>query len=516
MQILKERKRQEVKEIFKTCDEFINHIKTINDKINFENLLILDKINEIYNIMLEEEGVIQWIRFDRWLPSKFGFKKSNLLTHDFWLERGWSEEYSTYQISTITKERANIAVKTKIIDKQKIVFNGDEIKIIFKGSEFNSKTYPCCGECGSKLNLVKKNINNVSDIFTYTIIDCSNESCISKNYSKSELYKTFLPKDVANVKLKKINETIKNSNKLCVESWLNKGYTEEEAREKISVIQSNYSNMVNNRFVVSKENLKNNGYSEEEIENITATPTTERYWVNKGLSNDEAKIKVSELQKENSDKLVQKRKDNPELYSATTQTQLGYWVNKGYSDDEAIEKLSDRQTTFSKEICLQKYGEVEGLKRFNKRNSRWKKSIIDGGDLTCGFSKISQELCYKLLENYDIKDRHQIHFGSHNKEYFINLPNNEFYQYDFTDKINKKIIEYNGDIFHGNPKKYKPNDYPNPLRKTITAQEIWVKDARKITVAKEKGFEVLVVWDSEYKNNKQEIINKCIAFLNKK
>ena len=30
------------------------------------------------------------------------------------------------------------------------------------------------------------------------------------------------------------------------------------------------------------------------------------------------------------------------------------------------------------------------------------------------------------------------------------------------------------------------------------------------------GFDVLVIWDSEYKNNKQEIIDKCISFLNKK
>jgi hypothetical protein len=33
----------------------------------------------------------------------------------------------------------------------------------------------------------------------------------------------------------------------------------------------------------------------------------------------------------------------------------------------------------------------------------------------------------------------------------------------------------------------------------------------------EEGFEVLVIWDSEYRwGNKQEIINKCVAFLNKK
>ena len=72
-------------------------------------------------------------------------------------------------------------------------------------------------------------------------------------------------------------------------------------------------------------------------------------------------------------------------------------------------------------------------------------------------------------------------------------------------------------MFHGNPNKYKADDYPHPFRKTITAQEMWDKDKRKLDVAIEEGFEVMVIWDSEYRlGNKQEIINKCIAFLNEK
>ena len=72
-------------------------------------------------------------------------------------------------------------------------------------------------------------------------------------------------------------------------------------------------------------------------------------------------------------------------------------------------------------------------------------------------------------------------------------------------------------MFHGNPKKYKSTDYPHPFRKEITAQEMWNKDKRKLDVAIKKGFDVLVIWDSEYRwGNKQEIINKCIDFLNNK
>jgi G:T-mismatch repair DNA endonuclease (very short patch repair protein) len=42
------------------------------------------------------------------------------------------------------------------------------------------------------------------------------------------------------------------------------------------------------------------------------------------------------------------------------------------------------------------------------------------------------------------------------------------------------------------------------------------KDGKKLFQANEQGFEILVIWDSEYRwGNKQEIINKCINFLTK-
>ena len=71
----------------------------------------------------------------------------------------------------------------------------------------------------------------------------------------------------------------------------------------------------------------------------------------------------------------------------------------------------------------------------------------------------------------------------------------------------------NGDDYHGNPKKYKSDDFPNPFRKDLTAKDIWEKDNKKILIAKNNGFKILVVWDSEYKKNKEEIINKCKEFL---
>ena len=109
----------------------------------------------------------------------------------------------------------------------------------------------------------------------------------------------------------------------------------------------------------------------------------------------------------------------------------------------------------------------------------------------------------------------KVYFATKNKEYFISVKSKGFYVYDFVDLNNKKIIEYNGDEYHANPEKFSKNDYPHPFYKENgpTSEEIWEKDKLKLDIAKSHGFEVLVIWDSEYRKNKKETIKKCLNFL---
>lgn len=79
------------------------------------------------------------------------------------------------------------------------------------------------------------------------------------------------------------------------------------------------------------------------------------------------------------------------------------------------------------------------------------------------------------------------------------------YFYDFC--YCNKIIEYNGDYWHANPRIYNESDI---LTKGKTAKEIWDYDTRKIEFAKNNGYEILIIWDSEYKYDKLKVIDRCI------
>jgi G:T-mismatch repair DNA endonuclease (very short patch repair protein) len=65
------------------------------------------------------------------------------------------------------------------------------------------------------------------------------------------------------------------------------------------------------------------------------------------------------------------------------------------------------------------------------------------------------------------------------------------------------LIEYNGDYWHCNPSKYKENYFNS--KKNKTASEIWEYDKNKLYLAKKEGYYCEVIWETDYKKNKNII-----------
>jgi G:T-mismatch repair DNA endonuclease (very short patch repair protein) len=81
----------------------------------------------------------------------------------------------------------------------------------------------------------------------------------------------------------------------------------------------------------------------------------------------------------------------------------------------------------------------------------------------------------------------------------------------FIPKLNL-IIEFNGDYWHCNPKKYNA-DYYNQV-KGKTAKELWEYDKNKIDLIRSYGYNLEVVWESDL-NEDTTIINKLIKKYDK-
>jgi G:T-mismatch repair DNA endonuclease (very short patch repair protein) len=291
------------------------------------------------------------------------------------------------------------------------------------------------------------------------------------------------------------------------------GICKSEAKEKLSNIQKKikqkrqktYEDYVNENPNYWKENV---GYGVESLMN------------KKGLSRDDAINLYEEISnkvsKANKKWAKDKKENNKEYWSSRTETQLQYWVNKGYSDDEAREILKERQSTFTLEKCIKKYGKDKGTEIFNDRQEKWSSTMekqYQNGEYTrfckSNWSNIELEFIKDLVKVLNLTD----------DEYYSALNGKQFFRrfkeigrtlaYDFV--LDKKIIEFNGDYWHMNPNKYKASYFNKSIQET--AGEKWKIDNEKINLIKKEGYEVLIVWESEYHQNPKETIQKCINFI---
>jgi very-short-patch-repair endonuclease len=192
-------------------------------------------------------------------------------------------------------------------------------------------------------------------------------------------------------------------------------------------------------------------------------------------------------------------------------------ANKGKSIKEKLGEegygnfLKSMKGVFSLEWFVEKYGEKEGKKKHKDRsislskNTHWIKFNKENKK---NWSNISQKLFWEIYHLIKHKYDH-IYFGELNHEFSCGLQSQNF---DFVIRDIKKIIEFNGDKFHGNPEIYESSDIPLKFL-GITAGEIWNNDKNKINKAKNNGYSVLIIWESEYLKNKENTILKCINFI---
>ena len=154
---------------------------------------------------------------------------------------------------------------------------------------------------------------------------------------------------------------------------------------------------------------------------------------------------------------------------------------------------------------LELYGEKEGIKKYDNH----RKHIIENLINSKNKSLISEELFNRLNEK--IKNMDLVYYYSHNKEKFImDDETNKICFYDFTYK--NKIIEFHGDFWHMNPKTYTGNQ--RNKKSQLLASDIWDHDEYKKNLAVKHGNDILIIWESEYRTNKLDIIEKCLTFLN--
>lgn len=186
---------------------------------------------------------------------------------------------------------------------------------------------------------------------------------------------------------------------------------------------------------------------------------------------------------------------------------LEYYIDQ-YGPIDGPIKCREVKDTKSLPFFIKKYGPDEGPIKYGE--SCLKHAMLCNNELR--YSKPSKQLFDQIKEIIlDLE-----YYGPN--ELALSVPAGILSQRAVCPDLfyNEKIIEFNGDLFHANPLKFKGSDTPHPFNKKLTALEIQNKDFERYRYFESMGYEVLVIWESEWTAEQQQVIDKCVQFLTKK
>jgi len=236
-------------------------------------------------------------------------------------------------------------------------------------------------------------------------------------------------------------------------------------------------------------------------------PNKLKYWINQGLTKEEAQQKVIDVQTMRSEKSPAAQK-GAKGYSPRTKE---YWLKQGFTNDEAIQKISELQVGNGLDWYIKRYGKKEGEKRYNVRIKKWlesyKKALENDPTINerkmisfCNASKESLKVFEPVYKKY--KDKVRIYLGvEDNHEYFLRDGKSIVF-YDFAIPQLKIIVEFNGSKFHPNTNVLTENELKNwkSLFSNQNADTVIAKDISKKKIAEHNGYTVITIWDTDDKN----------------
>lgn len=183
---------------------------------------------------------------------------------------------------------------------------------------------------------------------------------------------------------------------------------------------------------------------------------------------------------------------------------LEYFQNKyGETTGKEVYDNICKQKTHNLENFVRRYGVEEGERK-------WLEYVENKP--TTFFSKLSMEM-FEELENQLSTEVYDCRYGE--REYGIyDKVHDRYYKYDFCLHEQKKIIEFNGCYWHADPRIYQSSDvisFPGSSKRY--ASDIWLRDDLKHQCAKRMGFDVFVVWESDFHQNREGVIQECLKFI---
>lgn len=175
---------------------------------------------------------------------------------------------------------------------------------------------------------------------------------------------------------------------------------------------------------------------------------------------------------------------------------LEYFQNL-YGEEEGLRRYSriNSQKVCSLESFIDKYGESLGYSKWMEHSAKH-----------IGYSEKSQTFFNRLCKLLPPDITSKCFYATHGGEQTIALPSGKNALPDFL--LGNKIIEFNGDYWHRNPKLFAGELV------TEDVKLVWEQDKTRLSELEKLGYSVLVVWELDYRRDPDGTFVRCLEFLN--
>ena len=121
-----------------------------------------------------------------------------------------------------------------------------------------------------------------------------------------------------------------------------------------------------------------------------------------------------------------------------------------------------------------------------------KEKYYFAGNIGGGYSQKAIAWLKRVAKENEINIQH----AENNKEFHIQVDENNYYLVDGYCKENNTVYEFHGDFWHGNPKQYDANDI-NP-KNNKTYGELYSATLMKEKMIKSMGFKLITIWENKW------------------
>lgn len=186
----------------------------------------------------------------------------------------------------------------------------------------------------------------------------------------------------------------------------------------------------------------------------------------------------------------------------------------GWSLEEYNEYNQTRASTLSNFIA--RHGEEDGLLKWKEyvERQRYTTSLsyfIETYGLANGTTKYLNFVEKRSFAGCDHRSKvemlafESIKVSVEELQLSVRLDNLYWGPYDYGNLASKKLIEFYGTYWHADPRFYDREYFFK--QKQQFAHQIWARDRAKRTFALNRGFRVCVIWEHDWYNDKQGVID---------